>query len=67
MFKIYKIEVENQVIKKISDIGGEYEFSAFYKFCAENGILHQTTAPYTPQKNDYAEQKKSNVQGYDKF
>ena len=51
-FKQYKIEVENQLNKKIkmirSDRGGEYEFP-FQEICLENGIIHQMTAPYTPQ------------------
>ena len=39
-----------------SDRGGEYE-SPFEQFCAENGIIHQTTAPYSPQQNGVAERK----------
>ena len=61
MFKTYKAEVENQLEKKIkiirSDRGGEYESIAFADFCALNGIVHQTTAPYTPQQNGVAERK----------
>ena len=61
MFKTYKAEVENQLEKKIkiirSDRGGEYESIAFAGFCALNGIVHQTTAPYTPQQNGVAERK----------
>ena len=55
-----KDEVENQLNKKIqilrSDRGGEFE-SPFEQFCAENGIIHQTTAPYSPQQNGIAERK----------
>ena len=62
MFKNYKLEVENQNRKKIkflrSNRGDEYfsmEFSSF----EENGIIHQTSAPYTPpQQNGLAKRKK---------
>ena len=60
MFKEYKAEVENQLGKKIkslrSDRGGEYVYP-FEGFCAEHGIIHQTTAPYSPQQNGIAERK----------
>ena len=60
-FKNYKAEVENQLDKKIkilrSDRGGEYESKDFAEFCSLNGIIHQTTAPYTPQQNGVAERK----------
>ncbi|GKA36304.1 pol polyprotein [Tanacetum coccineum] len=61
MFKTYKAEVENQLDKKIkilrSDRGGEYESNGFADFSSTFGIVHQTTAPYTPQKNEAAERK----------
>ncbi|GJT36028.1 retrovirus-related pol polyprotein from transposon TNT 1-94 [Tanacetum coccineum] len=61
MFKTYKAEVENQLDKKIKilrfDRGGEYESNNFSEFCSMFGILHQTTAPYTPQQNGVAERK----------
>ena len=59
-FMQYKNEVENQLNKKIkvlrSDRGGEYE-SPFGEFCLQYGIIHQTTAPYSPQQNGVAERK----------
>ena len=59
-FALYKTEVENQLNKKIkilrSDRGGEYE-APFAQICAENGIIHQTTAPYSPEQNGVAERK----------
>lgn len=61
MFKTYKAEVENQLEKRIkilrSDRGGEYESKDFAEFCSSHGIVHQTTAPYTPQQNGVAERK----------
>jgi len=52
MFLTYKAEVENQLNKNIkilkSDRGGEYESNEFSQLCAKFGIIHQTTAPYTP-------------------
>lgn len=60
MFKNYKNEVENQLDRKIkvirSDRGGEYE-APFAEFCSQHGIIHQTTAPYSPQQNGIAECK----------
>ena len=59
-FVLYKTEVENQLNKKIkvlrSDRGAEYE-SPFANFCAHNGIIHETTTPYSPQSNEVAERK----------
>ncbi|RVW71630.1 Retrovirus-related Pol polyprotein from transposon TNT 1-94 [Vitis vinifera] len=39
-----------------SDRGGEYE-SPFVDICAQHGIIHETTAPYSPQSNGVAERK----------
>ena len=60
VFKHYKLEVENQLGKKIkiirSDKGGEYD-APFDELCSQNGIIHQTIAPYSPQSNGVAERK----------
>ena len=34
--------------------GGEYE-SPFVDVCAQHGIIHETTTPYSPQSNGVAE------------
>jgi hypothetical protein len=60
-FKIYKAEAENQLDRKIkrlrSDRGGEYFSNEFDSFCAEHGIIHERTLPYSPQSNGVAERK----------
>jgi transposase InsO family protein len=60
-FKIYKVEVENQLEKKIkrlrSDCGGEYFSNEFSKFYAVHGIINERTPPYLPQTNRIAERK----------
>ena len=59
-FMHYKNEVENQLVRKIkairSDRGGEYD-ALLDQFCQEHGIIHPTSAPYTPQQNGIAELK----------
>jgi integrase-like protein len=60
-FLKYKAEVENQLdikIKRIrSDRGGEYSPKTLAKFCDEHSIIHEASAPYTPQQNGIAERK----------
>ncbi|CAH9125353.1 unnamed protein product [Cuscuta epithymum] len=59
-FILYKNEVENQLNRRIktvrSDRGGEYE-APIGDFCASVGIVHERTAPYSPQSNGVAERK----------
>ena len=61
MFYIYKAEVENQLNRKIkrlrSDRGGEYVTNSLKEFCEKNGIIHEFTAPYSPQQNGIAGRK----------
>jgi transposase InsO family protein len=60
-FKTYKVEVENQLEKKIkhfrSDYGGEYFSNEFDLFCSEYGIIHERTPPYSSQSNRVVERK----------
>jgi len=61
MFQKFKILVEKQSGKSIkvlrTDGGGEYTSKLFEKFCEDNGIVHEVSAPYTPQHNGLAERK----------
>ena len=60
MFKLYKTEVENQLGKTIkmvrSDRSDEYDVP-LNEFCAQHGIIHQTTTPYSPQQNGMLKEK----------
>jgi len=61
MFQKFKILVEKQSGKSIkvlrTDGGGESTSKLFEKFCEDNGIVHEVTAPYTPQHNGLAERR----------
>lgn len=58
-FKEFKSLIENQSGKRVkclrSDGGGEYASAAFGEFLRSNGIIHQKTAPHTPEQNGLAE------------
>jgi hypothetical protein len=61
VFWNFKARVENESGCKIqtlrSDNGKEYTSEAFDQFCAETGIHHQLTVPYTPQQNGVSERR----------
>ena len=65
-FKIFKAEVENQIERKIKrlrdDRGGEYISNEFSQFCAEHGIIHEVTPPYSPQSNGWLKEKIGHLQ-----
>ncbi|KAE8976384.1 Copia protein [Phytophthora rubi] len=58
-FREFKALAETQTGCKLkcvrSDNGGEYTSKRFNRFCALHGIVHQTSAPYSPQQNGLAE------------
>jgi transposase InsO family protein len=64
-FKIYKVEVENQLEKKIkrfwSDRGEEYFSNEFDLFCVEHVIIHERMPTYSPKLNGVAERKNHTV------
>ena len=59
--KVYKIEGENQLERKIkisrSDRGGEYTFLDMSNLCEMHDIIHEVTSLYAPQSNGIAERK----------
>ncbi|KAG8988148.1 hypothetical protein FRB90_002943, partial [Tulasnella sp. 427] len=46
-----------------TDNGGEFTSDKFNKFLAENGIVHQTSAPYVPAQNGKAERMNGIIVG----
>jgi len=61
IFKRFKILVEKENDKSIrilkTDGGGEYTSKDFEAFCTSQGVVHEVTAPYTPQHNELAERR----------
>nr|GEY67860.1 retrotransposon protein, putative, Ty1-copia subclass [Tanacetum cinerariifolium] len=60
-FKVFKVEVELQLGKKIkalrSDRGGEYLSQEFKDYLSENGIVQNLTSLYTPQQNGVSKKR----------
>lgn len=60
-FRAYKAMVETQTGNRIkrfrSDNGKEYVNKVFESFLKEHGIVHEFSAPYTPQQNGRAERE----------
>ncbi|XP_076923970.1 uncharacterized protein LOC143586277 [Bidens hawaiensis] len=44
-----------------TDRGGEFTSKDFSKFCKENGIVRQLTAPYSPQQNGMVERRNRTI------
>lgn len=61
MFKFFVKEIENQFNNRIkryrSDRGTEYLSHTSNEYYKEHGIIHETTAPYSPEMNGKAERK----------
>ena len=64
-FKAFQSTVEKQtgrVIRTLrSDNGGEYESREFTEHLQRSGIVHQRSAPYTPQQNGVAERSNRSI------
>ena len=66
MFASYSKKVQNEkgyTITSIrSDRGGEFSCEPFESYCEEHGILHNFSAPRTPQQNGVVERKNRTLQ-----
>jgi hypothetical protein len=67
VFKKFRTMVELQLGRRIklfrSDRGGEFMSAEFTKYLEENGIVHETSAPRTPQQNGVAERMNQTLLG----
>lgn len=52
-----KLETGNDVLKIVTDQGNEFVNSNLKSFLTERGILHQTSAIYTPEQNGLIERE----------
>ncbi|MGV7959369.1 integrase catalytic domain-containing protein, partial [Mycobacterium kansasii] len=57
VLKRIQLEKCSQISKIRSYHGSEFENSSFEKFCSDQGILHEFSAPKTPQQNRIVERK----------
>jgi len=60
--KVIQNEKGLSIISIRSDHGGEFQNEYFEKFCEENGIHHNFSAPRTPQQNDVVERKNRSLE-----
>ena len=65
-FKKFAKAIQNEKDLKIkvlrSDHGGEFQNELFENFCEENGIMHNFSAPRTPQQNGVVERKNRSLE-----
>ncbi|XP_043806668.1 uncharacterized protein LOC122721806 [Manihot esculenta] len=60
-FRMIKTQFHRTIQVLRSDNGGEFVNNHLQTFFRDNGILHQTTCPYTPQQNGVAERKNRHI------
>nr|GEY06992.1 zinc finger, CCHC-type [Tanacetum cinerariifolium] len=64
-FNEYKKSIENELrttLKMLrTDRGGEFTSNEFMKYCKENGISRQLTAPYSPKQNGVVERRNRTI------
>ncbi|XP_050383487.1 uncharacterized protein LOC126800215 [Argentina anserina] len=54
---VEKQQANLQIARIRSDNGTEFKNSRFFKYCRDYGVLHEFSAPITPQQNGIAERK----------
>ncbi|GJY78472.1 zinc finger, CCHC-type containing protein [Tanacetum coccineum] len=64
-FKEFRQQIEMEMRMKLrmlrTDRGGEFTSNEFTKYCKNNGIARQLTAPYSPQQNGVVERRNRTV------
>ncbi|PWA92889.1 zinc finger, CCHC-type [Artemisia annua] len=64
-FKEFRQKIEMELKIKVrmlrTDRGGEFTSNEFTKYCKDNGIARQLTAPYSPQQNGVVERRNRTV------
>ncbi|GJR49295.1 zinc finger, CCHC-type containing protein [Tanacetum coccineum] len=64
-FKEFRQQIKMETRMKLrmlrTDRGGEFTSNEFTKYCKENGIARQLTAPYSPQQNGVVERRNRTV------
>ncbi|KAK2398040.1 putative mitochondrial protein [Trifolium repens] len=66
VFTIFCTQVQNEkslkILKIRSDHEGEFENEPFATYCEDHGIIHEFSAPRTPQQNGVVERKNRSLQ-----
>ncbi|KAK2354920.1 putative mitochondrial protein [Trifolium repens] len=66
VFTIFCTQVQSEkslkILKIRSDHGGEFENEPFATYCENHGIVHEFSAPRTPQQNGVVERKNRSLQ-----
>nr|GEX91755.1 zinc finger, CCHC-type [Tanacetum cinerariifolium] len=60
-FKEFRQKIEMKMRMLRTDRGGEFTSNEFTKYCKENGIARQLTAPHSPQQNGVVERRNRTV------
>ena len=53
--------MDKKIKKHRFDRGGEYSTNFLKEFCDENGFIHETSTPHTPQHNGIVERKNNTL------